>query len=499
MGPPVGPHSTPAPAGTTAIPGLIPDLIARLPWPRWAIIVIAVAAGVLMVSCLLCAVCCCRRRGHRKKPRDREAVGLGSPQGTTSSHLVQPDVDTSETAPEDAQHWGRLQLSLEYDFSRQEIKVGLKQAADLRACGPGGTADPYARVSLSTQAGHSHETRVHRGTLCPAFQETCCFHIPQEELAGATLRVQVLGSKRFSAPEALGELSLPLGAVDLQHVLEQWYQLGPPGAAEPEPSGELCLSLRYVPSSGRMTVVVLEARGLSPGLADPYVKVQLMLNQRKWRKRKTSARKGTASPYFNEAFTFLVPFSQIQALSTGHQDGGKRNRAITARRQHLKSVMLQIAATELEKEEGRRESEKQNYLSEHCPPLHLPSSMSEVQELCKQLHAKIDAAEEEKYDMEVRVQKSTKELEDMNQKLFDLRGKFKRPPLRRVRMSADAMLKALLGSKHKVCMDLRANLKQVKKEDTEKERDLRDVGDWRKNIEEKSGMEGRKKMFETES
>ncbi|XP_046957106.1 LOW QUALITY PROTEIN: troponin I, fast skeletal muscle [Lynx rufus] len=159
----------------------------------------------------------------------------------------------------------------------------------------------------------------------------------------------------------------------------------------------------------------------------------------------------------------------------------------------------QIAATELEKEESRRETEKQNYLSEHCPPLHVPGSMSEVQELCKQLHAKIDAAEEEKYDMEIRVQKSSKELEDMNQKLFDLRGKFKRPPLRRVRMSADAMLKALLGSKHKVCMDLRANLKQVKKEDTEKERDLRDVGDWRKNIEEKSGMEGRKKMFESES
>ena len=60
------------------------------------------------------------------------------------------------------------------------------------------------------------------------------------------------------------------------------------------------------------------------------------------------------------------------------------------------------------------------------------------------------------------------QLEDLSQKLFDLRGKFKRPPLRRVRMSADAMLRALLGSKHKVCMDLRANLKQVKKEDTEK-------------------------------
>lgn len=37
-----------------------------------------------------------------------------------------------------------------------------------------------------------------------------------------------------------------------------------------------------------------------------------MLNQRKWKKRKTSARKGTATPYFNETFTFLVPFSQVQ-------------------------------------------------------------------------------------------------------------------------------------------------------------------------------------------
>lgn len=52
--------------------------------------------------------------------------------------------------------------------------------------------------------------------------------------------------------------------------------------------------------------------------------------------------------------------------------------------------------------------------------------------------------------------------------MLDLRGKFKRPTLRRVRVSADAILRSLLGSKHKVSMDLRANLKSVKKEDTEK-------------------------------
>nr|1YTZ_I Chain I, Troponin I [Gallus gallus] len=177
-------------------------------------------------------------------------------------------------------------------------------------------------------------------------------------------------------------------------------------------------------------------------------------------------------------------------------DEEKKRRAATARRQHLKSAMLQLAVTEIEKEAAAKEVEKQNYLAEHSPPLSLPGSMQELQELSKKLHAKIDSVDEERYDTEVKLQKTNKELEDLSQKLFDLRGKFKRPPLRRVRMSADAMLRALLGSKHKVNMDLRANLKQVKKEDTEKEKDLRDVGDWRKNIEEKSGMEGRKKMFE---
>uniref|UniRef100_A0A8C6XVT4 Troponin I, cardiac muscle n=1 Tax=Naja naja TaxID=35670 RepID=A0A8C6XVT4_NAJNA len=115
--------------------------------------------------------------------------------------------------------------------------------------------------------------------------------------------------------------------------------------------------------------------------------------------------------------------------------------------------------------------------------------------LCRQFHTQIDKIDEERYDMEARVNKSINEIQDLNQKIFDLRGKFKRPALRRVRLSADAMMQALLGSKHKVSMDLRANLKQVKKDDTEKEN--REVGDWRKNIDALSGMEGRKKIFET--
>jgi hypothetical protein len=49
--------------------------------------------------------------------------------------------------------------------------------------------------------------------------------------------------------------------------------------------------------------------------AEAYVKIQLMLNQRKWKKSKTSSKKGTTTPYFNEAFVFLVPVSQLQVGS----------------------------------------------------------------------------------------------------------------------------------------------------------------------------------------
>ncbi|XP_032894902.1 troponin I, fast skeletal muscle isoform X1 [Amblyraja radiata] len=175
----------------------------------------------------------------------------------------------------------------------------------------------------------------------------------------------------------------------------------------------------------------------------------------------------------------------------------KKSKMNSSRRMHLKSLLLSLAKSAIEKEEADRITEKERYMGEHCVPLQISgASMADLQEICKKLHGTIDVVDEERYDLEIKVTKTGKEIDDLNLKVFDLKGKFKRPPLKRVRMSADAMLRALLGSKHKVSMDLRANLKQVKKEDTEKEKDLRDVGDWRKNIEEKAGMEGRKKMFE---
>lgn len=45
---------------------------------------------------------------------------------------------------------------------------------------------------------------------------------------------------------------------------------------------------------------------------DPYVKIVLQQNGKRIKKKKTTVKKNTLNPYFNESFSFEVPFEQIQ-------------------------------------------------------------------------------------------------------------------------------------------------------------------------------------------
>lgn len=49
-------------------------------------------------------------------------------------------------------------------------------------------------------------------------------------------------------------------------------------------------------------------------ILDPYVKIHLMQNGKRLKKKKTTIKKNTLNPYYNESFSFEVPFEQIEVL-----------------------------------------------------------------------------------------------------------------------------------------------------------------------------------------
>jgi len=164
-----------------------------------------------------------------------------------------------------------------------------------------------------------------------------------------------------------------------------------------------------------------------------------------------------------------------------------------SRRLYLKISLLKKAMAMLEADKAEKAAERKRVLAERVPPLSLSGlSMQDLQNLCKELAQKTDVVDEERYDIAFKVNKNEKEIQELNQKIYELKGKMKRPNLKRVRVSADAMMSALLGAKVKESVDFKANLKTVKKEEEKKE----EVTDWRKNVDAMSGMDGRKKLFD---
>lgn len=302
--------------------------------PEWVVVSIAILILLIVLGvCFCCIRRCCRKRRGKDGKKGKGLVDLKNVQllGSTYKEKVQPDMEElTENAEEIAEEGeskqsevklGKLQYKLEYDFNSNSLAVTVIQAEELPALDMGGTSDPYVKVYLLPDKKKKFETKVHRKTLNPVFNETFTFKsVPYADAMNKTLVFAIFDFDRFSKHDQIGEVKVPLCQVDLAQTIEEWKELqsveGEGG--QDNKLGDICFSLRYVPTAGKLTVVILEAKNLKKmdvgGLSDPYVKIALMQNGKRLKKKKTSIKKCTLNPYYNESFSFEVPFEQIQKV-----------------------------------------------------------------------------------------------------------------------------------------------------------------------------------------
>ncbi|ESN96320.1 synaptotagmin 1d [Helobdella robusta] len=299
------------------------DTKGTAPW----IIVTGVCGSVVLLLFLMWCLCrCCtgkKKASSKKGAKGYIDISQVQQLGLSYKEKVQPDLNELKEnmeENEDAQHRGRLHYSLDYDFNRNELSVGVMELVGLPPMDVSGTTDPYVKVYLNPDK-KKFETKVHRKTLNPVFNETFQFKIAYSELSSRSITFVVIDFDRFSKHDVIGQVKVGLASIDFGTATDRWEDVGMADFEMDKSTrlGDICFSLRYVPTAAKLVIVILEAKNLKKmdisGLSDPYVKVTLYIGGKKVKKKKSTVKKRTLNPYFNESFTFEVTFDQIQKAS----------------------------------------------------------------------------------------------------------------------------------------------------------------------------------------
>uniref|UniRef100_A0A672GWE4 Synaptotagmin III n=1 Tax=Salarias fasciatus TaxID=181472 RepID=A0A672GWE4_SALFA len=238
--------------------------------------------------------------------------------GQIKPELYRPKGDQGEGKQGDT--CGKISFLLRYAFNTEQLVVKILKALDLPAKDANGFSDPYVKIYLLPDRKKKFQTKVHRKTLNPVFNETFQFGVPLNELHSRKLHFSVYDFDRFSRHDLIGQvvvdnlLDFSEGSGDKP----VWRDIVE-GTAEKADLGELNFSLCYLPTAGRLTATIIKATNLKAmdltGFSDPYVKASLVCDGRRLKKRKTSIKKNTLNPTYNEALVFDIPNENIESVS----------------------------------------------------------------------------------------------------------------------------------------------------------------------------------------
>ncbi|CAH1159704.1 unnamed protein product [Phaedon cochleariae] len=238
---------------------------------------------------------------------------------------IQPDLYLRKDGPlfigggnkSSAGSLGRLHFRLSYDFDRSDLVVHLIEAHDLAGSEQGGFNDPYVRLALLPEVdSRKRQTNICRNDPNPLFDQHFKFPVSHEELQNKTLILQVFDYDRYSRNDVVGDVTMTMSEFDVANSVEIWGEITK-NKKPKEDTQEVLISLSYLPSAERLTVVLLKARNLflsqckGPVDLQAFVKVYLLVNGKRAKKKKTATRKGSVNPVWNEALTFTLSANNL--------------------------------------------------------------------------------------------------------------------------------------------------------------------------------------------
>ncbi|XP_034034931.1 double C2-like domain-containing protein beta [Thalassophryne amazonica] len=219
---------------------------------------------------------------------------------------------------------GILDFSLLYDQENNALHCTINKAKGLKPMDHNGLSDPYVKLHLLPGASKANKlrTKTLHNTLNPIWNETLTYYgITDEDMVRKTLRISVCDEDKFRHNEFIGETRIPLKKLkpnqtkNFNNCLEKQLPVNKAEDKSLEERGRIMISLKYNTQKSCLVVGIIRCAHLAAmdanGFSDPYVKTYLKPDENKKSKHKTTVKKKTLNPEFNEEFCYDIKYADL--------------------------------------------------------------------------------------------------------------------------------------------------------------------------------------------
>ncbi|XP_069751898.1 synaptotagmin-13 isoform X2 [Narcine bancroftii] len=208
----------------------------------------------------------------------------------------------------------KLHFGMQFNHHKLELYLTIIEAQNINRVEGMTYSDSYVVAVLMTNLGKAKaETSIQTNTLHPIWQQTLTFPLLENHKQEGTLMLAIYCCDKFSRQDCVGEAQLKLSDVAMEERTDSWISLTAPEKVTSH--GEILLSINYLPAANRLVVVIVKAQHLNTDklkdLIDLSIKLTLMHQSLKLKRKHTRHVKHKINPVWNEMIMFEVPYEML--------------------------------------------------------------------------------------------------------------------------------------------------------------------------------------------